>query len=83
MNKSKLTSENENLKKCKEKYETSKKRMDEIKTQISDLDSWIIYKGDDSYRQHLQKIITDCDNELKEIDENNKKIVDLEQEMKK
>ena len=83
VNKSKLTLANENLLKCKGKYETSKKKIDEIKTRISDLDSWINYKGDDSYRQHLQKIIKDCDDELKEIDENNKKIVDLEQVMRK
>ena len=83
VDKSKLTSANENLLKCKEKYEKSKKNMDKIKTQISDLDSWINYKGDDSYRQHLQKIITDCDDELNDIDENNKKIVDLEQVMRK
>jgi DNA repair protein SbcC/Rad50 len=83
VNKSKLTSANENLLKCKEKYGTSKKKIVEIKTQLSDLDSWIDYKGDDSYRQHLQKIITDCDDELKQIDENNKKIVDLEQVMRK
>ena len=83
INKSKLTSENENLQKCEEKYETSKKKMDEVKTQISELDSWIDYKGDDSYRQDLQTIMTDCDDELKKIDENNKKIVDLEQVMRK
>ena len=83
VNKSKLTSENENLQKCEEKYETSKKKMDEVKTQISELDSWIDYKGDDSYRQDLQTIMTDCDDELKKIDENNKKIVDLEQVMRK
>jgi DNA repair protein SbcC/Rad50 len=83
VNKSKLTSENENLQKCEEKYETSKKKMDEVKTQISELDSWIDYKGDDSYRQDLQTIMTDCDDELKKIDENNKKIVDIEQVMRK
>ena len=83
VNKSKLTSANENLLKCKEKYETSKKKIDEIKTQISTLDSWIDYKGDDSYRQDLLTTISECDVELAKIDENNKKIADLEQEMEK
>lgn len=83
VNKSKLTSENENLKKCDENYEASKEKMDEIKSLISDLDSWIIYKGEDSYRQDLQKTITECDVELGKIDENNKKIVEKEQEMEK
>ena len=83
VNKSKLTSENENLKKCEEKNEASKKKMGEVKNLISDLDSWIDYKGDDSYRQDLQKTITECDVELNKIDDNNKKIVDIEQEMEK
>jgi hypothetical protein len=61
----------------------SKKKMDEVKNLISDLDSWIDYKGDDSYRQDLQKTIAECDVELNKIDDNNKKIVDLEQEMEK
>ena len=81
--KSKLTSENENLKNCDENYESSKGKMDEIKTLISDFDSWIIYKGEDSYRQDLQKTITECDVELGKIDKNNKKIVKKEQEMEK
>ena len=83
VNKSKLSSENENLLKCKEKYETSKKKIEEIKIQISDLDSWINYKGEDSYRQELQTKISECDAELAKIDDNNKKIADIEQEMEK
>jgi len=81
--KSKLTSENENLNNCDENYESSKKKIDEIKTLISDLVSWITYKGEDSYRQDLQKTITECDVELGKIDENNKIIVEKEQEMQK
>jgi chromosome segregation ATPase len=50
---------------------------------ISDLDSWIDYKGEDSYRQDLQKRISKCDAELNNINENNKHIVKLEQEMGK
>ena len=83
VNKSKLTSEEENLKKCEENYEASKDRMSEVKNLISDLDSWIDYKGDDSYRQDLQKTISECDLEIKKIDKNNNKIVDIEQEIEK
>jgi len=83
VNKSKLTTANENLLNCKEKYETSKKKIVEIKIQISDLDSWIDYKDEDSYRQDLQTTISECDVELAKIDVNNKKIADLEQDMEK
>ena len=81
--KTRLILENENLKKSEGKYEKSKKRMGDVKNQISVLDRWIDYKGDDSYRQDLQKNITECDEELTMIDGNNKKIVDLDQEMEK
>ena len=83
VNKSKLDTENETLNKCEEDNEASKKKMTELKNLISDLDSWIDYKGEDSYRQDLQKRISKCDAELNNINENNKHIVKLEQKMEK
>lgn len=83
VNKSRLKNENENLNRCEEKHKASKGKIDEIKIQISDLNSWIDYKTEDSYRQTLQTIITECDDELAKIDGNNKDIADIEREMEK
>ena len=83
VNKSTLTLEKDKLKKCEGNYKSSKEKMDEFKSLISDLNSWIDYKTEDSYRQDLQTIIAECDVELGKIDDNNKKIADLEQEMEK
>lgn len=83
VNKSNLNKENETLNKCEEDNEASKKKMTELRNLISDLDSWIDYKGEDSYRQDLQKRISKCDAELNNINENNEHIVKLEQEMDK
>ena len=81
VNKTKLGAERDNLNKCKEDYKASNKKITELKDLISDLDSWIDYKGEDSYRKDLQKRVTKCENELERINQNNKDIVELQQEI--